>query len=248
MKELFLFFYRHNAYGNARTIRSTAIAYYDLTIVLHGELHYMLNGVPTVVKEGDAILIKSGTLREREASHDKVDYVSFNFHTATPPVLPEIINDAVHGDIKLIITACDDIIRRHQTHYEQTMSYLLAAILTTMEDRYQNRNISTLTSKILKYLNKNLARKITLADIGKLTFFSPVYCDTVFKKDMGASIIEYLLEQRVAEAKKLLIEGVFSPSEIAAMTGFEDSNYFSRVFKKRTGYTPTQYKKLQNSE
>ena len=96
----------------------------------------------------------------------------------------------------------------------------------------------------MQYLHKNLARRITLADIGRMTFFSPVYCDTVFKKDMGVSIIDYLLSRRIAEAKKLLIEGTFSLSEIAKQTGFSDSNYFTRVFKKRTGYTPTEYRKI----
>lgn len=248
MKDLSLFFYRHHTHGNAFEIRPSPIPYFDLTVVLGGEMTYTVNGKTVTLKEGDAVLIKSGAVRARAASECRPNYVSFNFHTTTPPSLPEFIHGAVHSDVTLMIAACDEIIAHNPTKYESTLSHLLAAILSAMEDRYEHRNISKLTAEILEYLNQNIANKITLADVGALTFFSPVYCDTVFRRDTGLSIIDYLLGQRVAEAKKLLIEGVLSLGEIARKTGFEDSNYFSRVFKKRTGYTPTQYKKMQRTK
>ena len=248
MNSISLFFYRHHTHGNAFEIRPAPIVYYDLTIVLGGEMTYTVSGKTVTLKEGDAVLIKSGSVRARAASNVPPNYVSFNFHTTTPPALPEFIHGAVHSDVALMIAACDEIIAHNPTKYELTMSHLLAAILSAMEDHYEHRNISNLTAEILEYLNKNIANKITLADIGALTFFSPVYCDTVFKRDTGSSIIDYLLGQRVAEAKKLLIEGILSLGEIARKTGFEDSNYFSRVFKKRTGYTPTQFKRMQSTK
>ena len=86
-------------------------------------------------------------------------------------------------------------------------------------------------------------KRITLEDIGKLTFFSPIYCDTVFKKDTGRSIIDHLIERRIDEAKKLLSSPDLSLSKISELCGFADYNYFCRVFKKRVGVTPGAYRK-----
>ena len=72
------------------------------------------------------------------------------------------------------------------------------------------------------------------------------YCDIIFKRETGQSIIGYLTDQRIIEAKKLLIDSLLSLKEVAENVGFEDYNYFSRIFKKKTGYTPTQFRNLVN--
>ena len=55
------------------------------------------------------------------------------------------------------------------------------------------------------------------------------------------SITDYILEQRIAEAKRLLWRNQYPLKQIAEMVGFNDYNYFARTFKKRTGYTPTEF-------
>lgn len=247
MNALSLFFIRHNRGKEAPEISETSISYFDLTILLEGELRYRIDGAPVVLGRGDAILVPRGTRRARDAA-ERADYISFNFHAAELPPLPLVLREAVRPETKLMIAACDEIVRRHALGYEQAGAHLLCAILLSFQNDLQERRISPLTANIVSYINKNMAERITLGDIGRVTFFSPVYCDTVFKRDMGTSIIDYLLTQRVAEAKRLLLEGTLSLSEVARMTGFEDSNYFSRVFKKRTGYTPSAYKKMARAD
>lgn len=244
MHHLSLFYINHNRRGIAPAIAEAPIYFYDLTVVLEGRLDYLINGKPITLSAGDAVLIGKGSLRKRAASAERVDYISFNFHTQAPPQLPQVMRGAVQNETKLMIAACDEITKRYPLGHEAAVSHLVSALLLSFENNLQEARISPLTAKIVQYLSANLSKKITLSDIGKITFFSPVYCDTVFKRDMGTSIIDYLLGERVAEAKKLLIEGSLSLSEVAQMTGFEDSNYFARVFKKRTGYTPTAYKKI----
>jgi len=244
MNTLSLFYMRHNRRTPMPPTPERPIHYYDLTIVLDGALQYQIDGTPIPVAAGDALLIRQGMLRARDATTEKIDYISFNFHAESAPDLPLLMRGAVQNETKLMIAACDEIAKRHPLGYEDTATLLLAAILRSFGENLKETSVSPLTAKIVAYLHKNLTHRVTLSDIGKMTFFSPVYCDTVFKKDMGVSIIDYLLGRRIAEAKKLLIEGTFSLSEIARQSGFEDSNYFSRVFKKRTGYTPTEYKKI----
>jgi len=73
-------------------------------------------------------------------------------------------------------------------------------------------------------------------------FFSPLYCEIIFKRYTGTSIIKYLIQQRIERAKALLLDGTLSLKAIAIAVGFEDYNYFSRVFKRATGTSPKQYK------
>ena len=243
MNDLSLFYMRHNRHTPMPVSTERPISYFDLTIVLEGELHYTVDGKPYTLQAGDAILIAKGMHRARDPVAAGVDYISFNFHTDTPPALPVLMTGAVQNETKLMIAACDELVRHRPLGYEATASHLVSAILCTLESHLEEASVCPLTVKIVQYLQQNIAQHVTLADIGKMTFFSPVYCDTVFKKDMGVSIIDYLLGCRIAEAKKLLVEGTLTLSQIARQTGFGDSNYFSRVFKKRTGYTPTEYKK-----
>ena len=70
----------------------------------------------------------------------------------------------------------------------------------------------------------------------------------MFKKEVGRSIVDYALDRRIDEAKRLLLEGTMPLQQIAEYVGFTDYNYFSRVFKKRSGYSPTDYRHLSPSE
>jgi two-component system response regulator YesN len=120
---------------------------------------------------------------------------------------------------------------------------LLSALIALLEEAVEREGQSPLTAKISSYINSNYMKRITLEDIGRLTFFSPIYCDTVFKKDTGRSIIDHLIERRIDEAKKHLSSHELSLSKIAGLCGFTDYNYFCRVFKSEVGSTPLAYRK-----
>ena len=97
--------------------------------------------------------------------------------------------------------------------------------------------------KIKKYIRANLNKKISLTDISEYTFFSPVHCEKLFRKETNTSIIDYVINQKINEAQYLLITEPTDIRKIAEKIGFDNYNYFSRLFKKRTGFTPSQYKK-----
>ena len=63
----------------------------------------------------------------------------------------------------------------------------------------------------------------------------------MFKKHEGVSIINYLISQRITEAKRLLIEGSTSLKDVATLVGYNDYNYFSRIFKKNVGCSPKDF-------
>lgn len=101
-------------------------------------------------------------------------------------------------------------------------------------------------TQISDYLKANLHRAITLDDIcaecsvslSKLKALCSFYC--------GCGPIDYLISLRIIRAKYLILEGKLNFSEIATKTGFASPHYFSRVFKERTGLTPSGFKTSPN--
>ena len=243
MKTLDLFYARHNKGQPSPPIHPRPISYYELTAVLRGALFYEVGGERVTVEAGDAVFIRPNSVRTRP-SETNIDYISFNFRSDDDFCLPTLIKNALGVEARLLIEAFDRIDEEYFVDNNEKNGHLLATLLAILEERVKREGQNPLTLKITSYINTNFAKRITLDDIGRLTFFSPIYCDTVFKKDTGRSIIDYLISRRIDEAKKQLVSTELSLSKIAELCGFTDYNYFCRVFKKRVGTSPSAYRKM----
>lgn len=96
---------------------------------------------------------------------------------------------------------------------------------------------------ILKYIENHYMDKITISDIAKEINLSESHFMKYFKKTMGTSFIAYLNDYRLTMTQRLLLSSDDSILDIAAETGFENLSYFNRIFKKRFGQTPSEYRK-----
>ena len=93
------------------------------------------------------------------------------------------------------------------------------------------------------YLHENYTEKVTIEKMCRTFCCSKSTLLTAFKREYGRTVISYLSELRVEEAKKLLSSTALSISEISDATGFYDQAYFSKVFSKEVGITPSDYRK-----
>ena len=100
---------------------------------------------------------------------------------------------------------------------------------------------SLLTEQVKKYLAAHLSRQLTVHDVCAHLGVSPSALSAKFRREMNESIISYFTGLKIAEAKRLLKTSSMSFTEIAEALGFSSVNYFSKVFKSRTGVTPTEY-------
>lgn len=96
---------------------------------------------------------------------------------------------------------------------------------------------------VIRYLKKNHTRKITSSDICGHFSCSRSHLSHSFNSHTGMSIRSYINMLRVNDAKALLENSELSITDIAFSVGFDDSNYFTDVFKKSTGMSPSCYRK-----
>lgn len=92
-----------------------------------------------------------------------------------------------------------------------------------------------------KYLDKNYHHPIRLEDVAGELRISTFYLSRLFSSESDFSLFQYLTDVRMNEAKKLLLENRYIINDIASMVGFESLSYFSNVFKKQVGCSPSQY-------
>lgn len=86
-----------------------------------------------------------------------------------------------------------------------------------------------------------------VSDAARKAGISDVYFRRLFKEELGMSPLQYLISLRIAHAKNLITYEKKSVSEVASESGFSDIYYFSRMFKKATGFTPTEYRRYVNA-
>ncbi|MDQ6597977.1 AraC family transcriptional regulator [Bacillus salipaludis] len=98
------------------------------------------------------------------------------------------------------------------------------------------------------YIYNNLYGEITLDHLAQMCHLSPNYLSSLFKKEVGITISEYIQQQRVDEAKKLLILTNYPISDIGTWLNFNDQSYFIKIFKKYIGLTPRQFRNNHSSK
>jgi two-component system response regulator YesN len=95
----------------------------------------------------------------------------------------------------------------------------------------------------MKFIRDNFAnKKLSIQMIADNTYLSKTYLCSFFKKSTGKTVNEYIMEIRIEKAKELLKENRVKLYEIATNIGFNDSNYFSAIFKKYVGCTPSEFR------
>ena len=117
--------------------------------------------------------------------------------------------------------------------------------LNLIFDSDLNKNkISEPIEKIIEFIDNNYTNpNFSLDEVSKNTYLSSSYICVIFKDFMGITLNKYVNELRINKAKELLKDNNIKLKDIAIKTGYSDGNYFTKIFKKETGYNPSDYRR-----
>ena len=101
-------------------------------------------------------------------------------------------------------------------------------------------------SKAIEYINNNYAQPISLDSLCQQMHMSKYYFCRKFKSTMSVTVMDYVLNTRIAAACKLLADQDLGIGEIASRCGFSSASYFCQIFKKTMGVTASGYQKQQS--
>lgn len=119
----------------------------------------------------------------------------------------------------------------------------LEEILFRLMNGSANYSFSQKAEQIISYIDRNVDKKLSLSFIASVFSMNGSYLSKLFKTATGCTVTEYINKSKVNKAKEYIIEGSMKIQDISAMLGYEDPLYFSRVFKKLEGVSPTTYYK-----
>lgn len=123
----------------------------------------------------------------------------------------------------------------------QWLLNLFKALRDYLADRNSSRS-SKLVEAVKQIIRDRYHEQITVEDISKAVYLSQSYANSIVKKETGKSIFDYLLEYRLEMAKKLLMDPESKVSVVSESVGYENKSYFSLMFKKYVGLSPSEFK------
>ncbi|GGF09577.1 AraC family transcriptional regulator [Hymenobacter cavernae] len=130
-----------------------------------------------------------------------------------------------------------------------TVKELLLRIMQVQSLHEKESNVAVLATSnrfahILHYIKENIAEKISVDDLSAKVYMSKPNFYRAFKQEFGLSPIDYIIKERMRLAKKCLKNPALSITEICFKAGFNNLNYFTRMFRQMEGMTPTDYRVL----
>lgn len=113
--------------------------------------------------------------------------------------------------------------------------------------RYKEFVYNPLINRVIQYIKKNLDVSLTLEKISSIVNVHPNYLSFTFKKEVGKTLTEYIDDLKIEAIKQYINHTNLSINEISYNLNFNHVTYFYRYFKKHTGLTPKEYRKLSSS-
>lgn len=138
--------------------------------------------------------------------------------------------------------SCDYLLK--PVDYEELTLVLKKIMCIDNNDSEKIQGSNKLIEDCKEYIADHLIDDMKVADLAKYVHCSEAHIMKLFRKNTGLSILEYITDKRMEKACELLRKTDWNINQISDMCGYQDSSYFTRVFKKQTGKLPSEYRKV----
>ena len=177
-------------------------------------------------------------------SGERVPHLYSKFMESQNASFHEEKNSHFHKELEKLILIYDSVLPYWEDQVSAQLETLLIHILTNTDHYLEMvRSMPEKLKYLIKYMESNYDQSLSMDYFAEFTGFSKYYLAHLFKKHLDMSPNEYLIQLRIREAQRLLKDSDFPANQICRMVGIEDENYFYRLFKKKSGLTPNQYRK-----
>lgn len=168
----------------------------------------------------------------------------FTFHSGTKMQIDRLFHELLH-EYQQELPCYADMLR---IKIQELLLLFVREFVSSPEYQdadatYQRYNSSINTA--IRYIDEHFSEALSLEDACRLSMMSRTYFCYLFKLITKQTFVEYLTERRIAEAMRLLEHSSLSVLDISQSTGFNDVTHFSRTFKKQTGMSPSNYRKIR---
>ena len=235
---------------------------YQLLYIASGKGYFYFNGVKTVVEKGHMVLYRPGESQIYDYyGVDKTEVFWIHFTGSevdkylTQYQIPKnehVFFAGASMDYPWIFKQIILEMQRKRVNYKDLIGSLFKHILI-MINRYiieGNEIESQMINEIEKsvhYFNNNFSSQISVEDYAKKNHMSVNWFIHCFKAVMKITPMQYILSLRISNAKSYLESTEKTVAEISSVVGYNNSLYFSRIFKKNTGMSPSEYRKANRT-
>lgn len=227
---------------------------YTLMYLSSGTATVYINGMPKSLNAGEALLYLPGVLQKhvylkKDGCINK--FVHFTgrlceeLDGAPARIIPVVSKNEFESNLDRLIRAycrVDGLRELLCDGYLRTLIALLRdseQIAVAPHDTLQER-----IRMVINIINAHINEPIDLDNCARMCFVSRERFNHMFKEQTGIAPLQYINRIRIERAKQLLSDSGLSVSECAETLGFSDVNYFSRLFRKQTGTSPSKYRRL----
>lgn len=223
-----------------------------------------------LLRPNDLVFLKPGQLRyARMFPKQPIQYLGIRFSLTSskpldnlPPwlMIPSVLHlsDSVRTDVDALVSKMKEERAKKELHYLEVIDSLAKQLFVLLARAgrngatglFQARDVPESKrhpgiEKAIEFIHNHMSQTFDIGTLADVAGLSPSVFRRLFRKHTGYSPQQYVIKTRMWHARELLSVGDFYIYEVAAAVGYEDSLYFSRVFRQTVGVSPKQYRARQ---
>lgn len=226
---------------------------YVLEYIIEGCGTVEINGKTFYPTKGDVYLLPAGSAHHYYASkHDPFQKIWMNINGDLCEQLIRLYrlsgkyyfkNIDLYDLFLEFLEVCTNKEEDIRNLYNKCSIIFLKIIQQLSKHTEKETTINEFALQAKNYCDRNIYQKIVIEDVAKQVGLSISQLNRLFKQAYSSTVYAYILDNKINTAKTLLSSTSMSVCEISFMLNFTDEHYFSNIFKRKTSYTPTEWRK-----
>lgn len=256
-------YYRVHSRPVVSTERPTGRRDYQLLYIAKGKGHFFFDGKEQIITEGNMILYRPNEVQMYYYyAPDKTEayWVHFTGRHVESILefyeLPETENVFYTGtspDYQWMYRQMIQELQLCRANYEELLSLMLRHIFIMInryivEGRKAGSDIQNEIERAAHYFNENYNKPLNIDEYAESRHMSTCWFIRSFKQILKVTPMQYILSLRMANAQSLLETSEYNISEISEAVGYDNPLYFSRLFHKHIGVSPSEYRKMRSGK